>query len=132
MMAFFCRSRRGSGLGKRGAAEARRQEKMADPEGNQETVNSSAARTDETPQGAAGRWALLTPKMCLYILQLYLEINYYLGIPGIMEERRQLHLKVLISIRLAVFFRFIDLVFNYLYSFVFLYNFFSQIQICTN
>ncbi|OWK12731.1 hypothetical protein Celaphus_00014967, partial [Cervus elaphus hippelaphus] len=46
-------SRRGSGLGKRGAAEARRQEKMADPEGNQETVNSSAARTDETPQGAA-------------------------------------------------------------------------------
>ncbi|XP_032493743.1 E3 ubiquitin-protein ligase TRIP12 isoform X22 [Phocoena sinus] len=47
-------SRRGSGLGKRGAAEARRQEKMADPEGNQETVNSSAARTDETPQGAAG------------------------------------------------------------------------------
>ncbi|ELK32574.1 Putative E3 ubiquitin-protein ligase TRIP12 [Myotis davidii] len=46
-------SRRGSGLGKRGAAEARRQEKMADPESNQETVNSSAARTDETPQGAA-------------------------------------------------------------------------------
>lgn len=47
-------SRRGSGLGKRGAAEARRQEKMADPESNQETVNSSAARTDEAPQGAAG------------------------------------------------------------------------------
>ncbi|XP_066883222.1 E3 ubiquitin-protein ligase TRIP12 isoform X32 [Kogia breviceps] len=46
-------SRRGSGLGKRGAAEARRQEKMADPEGDQETVNSSAARTDEAPQGAA-------------------------------------------------------------------------------
>ncbi|XP_012497931.1 PREDICTED: E3 ubiquitin-protein ligase TRIP12 [Propithecus coquereli] len=46
-------SRRGSGLGKRGAAEARRQEKMADPESNQEAVNSSAARTDETPQGAA-------------------------------------------------------------------------------
>uniref|UniRef100_A0A8P0SXI8 E3 ubiquitin-protein ligase n=2 Tax=Canis lupus familiaris TaxID=9615 RepID=A0A8P0SXI8_CANLF len=46
-------SRRGSGLGKRGAAEARRQEKMADPESSQETVNSSAARTDETPQGAA-------------------------------------------------------------------------------
>ncbi|XP_012882702.1 PREDICTED: E3 ubiquitin-protein ligase TRIP12 isoform X8 [Dipodomys ordii] len=46
-------SRRGSGLGKRGAAEARRQEKMADPESNQETVNSSAARTDEAPQGAA-------------------------------------------------------------------------------
>ncbi|KAG8520881.1 E3 ubiquitin-protein ligase TRIP12, partial [Galemys pyrenaicus] len=46
-------SRRGSGLGKRGAAEARRQEKMADPENNQETVNSSAARPDEPPQGAA-------------------------------------------------------------------------------
>ncbi|XP_075386284.1 E3 ubiquitin-protein ligase TRIP12 isoform X6 [Tenrec ecaudatus] len=45
-------SRRGSGLGKRGAAEARRQEKMADPESNPETVNSSAARTDEAPQGA--------------------------------------------------------------------------------
>uniref|UniRef100_A0A8C9QIN3 Thyroid hormone receptor interactor 12 n=1 Tax=Spermophilus dauricus TaxID=99837 RepID=A0A8C9QIN3_SPEDA len=52
-------SRRGSGLGKRGAAEARRQEKMADPESNQETVNSSAARTDEAPQGAAGRLAFL-------------------------------------------------------------------------
>lgn len=61
-MTFFCCSRRGSGLGKRGAAEARRQEKMADPEGNQETVNSSAARTDEAPQGAAGRLALLSPK----------------------------------------------------------------------
>ncbi|XP_039768574.1 E3 ubiquitin-protein ligase TRIP12 isoform X15 [Ornithorhynchus anatinus] len=47
-------SRRGSGLGKRGAAEARRQEKMADPDTNQDGVNSSAARTDETPQGAAG------------------------------------------------------------------------------
>ncbi|KFV19247.1 E3 ubiquitin-protein ligase TRIP12 [Tauraco erythrolophus] len=46
-------SRRGSGLGKRGAAEARRQEKMADPDNNQDGVNSSAARTDETPQGAA-------------------------------------------------------------------------------
>ncbi|XP_028917811.1 E3 ubiquitin-protein ligase TRIP12 isoform X16 [Ornithorhynchus anatinus] len=46
-------SRRGSGLGKRGAAEARRQEKMADPDTNQDGVNSSAARTDETPQGAA-------------------------------------------------------------------------------
>ena len=112
MMAFFCRSRRGSGLGKRGAAEARRQEKMADPEGNQETVNSSAARTDETPQGAAGRLALLRPKMCLCIFQLYLEINYYLGIRGIMEKRRQLHLKVLITIKLVVFFRFIDLVFD--------------------
>ncbi|NXF90973.1 TRIPC ligase, partial [Eubucco bourcierii] len=46
-------SRRGSGLGKRGAAEARRQEKMADPDNNQDGVNSSATRTDETPQGAA-------------------------------------------------------------------------------
>ncbi|OCT81100.1 E3 ubiquitin-protein ligase TRIP12 isoform X2 [Xenopus laevis] len=45
-------SRRGSGLGKRAAAEARRQEKMADPE-NQEGANSSAARTDDTAQGAA-------------------------------------------------------------------------------
>uniref|UniRef100_A0A670JZU7 E3 ubiquitin-protein ligase n=1 Tax=Podarcis muralis TaxID=64176 RepID=A0A670JZU7_PODMU len=47
-------SRRGSGLGKRGAAEARRQEKMADPDNNQDGVNSSAARADEAPQGAAG------------------------------------------------------------------------------
>ncbi|NWV33824.1 TRIPC ligase, partial [Grantiella picta] len=46
-------SRRGSGLGKRGAAEARRQEKMSDPDNNQDGVNSSAARTDEPPQGAA-------------------------------------------------------------------------------
>ncbi|NXF33896.1 TRIPC ligase, partial [Nyctibius bracteatus] len=46
-------SRRGSGLGKRGAAEARRQEKMADPDNNQDGVNSSAVRTDEAPQGAA-------------------------------------------------------------------------------
>ncbi|NWS83233.1 TRIPC ligase, partial [Toxostoma redivivum] len=46
-------SRRGSGLGKRGAAEARRQEKMADPDNNQDGVNSSAARTDDPPQGAA-------------------------------------------------------------------------------
>lgn len=95
MMAFFCCSRRGSGLGKRGAAEARRQEKMADPEGNQETVNSSAARTDETPQGAAGRLALLKPKKHLCIFQIYLEITYFLGTPNIMEERRQIHLKML-------------------------------------
>ncbi|XP_043926988.1 E3 ubiquitin-protein ligase TRIP12 isoform X2 [Protopterus annectens] len=46
-------SRRGSGLGKRGAAEARRQEKMADPDNNQDGGNSSAARTDESSQGAA-------------------------------------------------------------------------------
>lgn len=55
VMTFFCCSRRGSGLGKRGAAEARRQEKMADPESNPEAVNPSAARPDEAPQGAAGR-----------------------------------------------------------------------------
>ncbi|XP_015216685.1 E3 ubiquitin-protein ligase TRIP12 isoform X6 [Lepisosteus oculatus] len=46
-------SRRGSGLGKRGAAEARRQEKMADSDNNQDGANPSAARTDEAPQGAA-------------------------------------------------------------------------------
>ncbi|XP_040204751.1 E3 ubiquitin-protein ligase TRIP12 isoform X3 [Rana temporaria] len=45
-------SRRGSGPTKRAAAEARRQEKMADPD-NQEGANSSAARTDDTTQGAA-------------------------------------------------------------------------------
>ncbi|NP_001335263.1 E3 ubiquitin-protein ligase TRIP12 isoform n [Homo sapiens] len=63
-------SRRGSGLGKRGAAEARRQEKMADPESNQEAVNSSAARTDEAPQGAAGRLVLLSFKMRFCLLQI--------------------------------------------------------------
>lgn len=89
MMAFFCCSRRGSGLGKRGAAEARRQEKMADPESNQETVNSSAARTDEIPQGAAGRLALLIPKMHLCLLQVYLEINYFLGVPNRRKEKGQ-------------------------------------------
>ncbi|TRY93876.1 hypothetical protein DNTS_023784 [Danionella cerebrum] len=46
-------SRRGSGLGKRGAAEARRQDKMADSDNNQDGANSSAARTEETPQGAS-------------------------------------------------------------------------------
>ncbi|XP_069069527.1 E3 ubiquitin-protein ligase TRIP12 isoform X5 [Pleurodeles waltl] len=46
-------SRRGSGLGKRGAAEARRQDKMADPDNHQDGANSSAARTEDTPQGAA-------------------------------------------------------------------------------
>lgn len=89
VMAFFSCSRRGSGLGKRGAAEARRQEKMADPESNQETVNSSAARTDETPQGAAGRLVLLSPTKHICILQIYLERNYFLSIPNIMEERGQ-------------------------------------------
>lgn len=86
MMAFFCCSRRGSGLGKRGAAEARRQEKMADAESNQETVNSSAARTDETPQGAAGSLAFLSPKTHSCILQVYLEINYFLGMPNVIKE----------------------------------------------
>ncbi|KAM8854091.1 E3 ubiquitin-protein ligase TRIP12 isoform 2-T6 [Synchiropus picturatus] len=46
-------SRRGSGLGKRGAADARRQDKMADSDNNQEGANSSAARTDEASQGAS-------------------------------------------------------------------------------
>lgn len=69
VMTFFCCSRRGSGLGKRGAAEARRQEKMADPESNQETVNSSAARTDEAPQGAAGRRALLSSETFFFCLK---------------------------------------------------------------
>ncbi|XP_016096854.1 E3 ubiquitin-protein ligase TRIP12 [Sinocyclocheilus grahami] len=46
-------SRRGSGLGKRGAAESRRQDKMADSDNNQDGANSSAARTEETPQGAS-------------------------------------------------------------------------------
>lgn len=47
-------SRRGSGPGKRGAADARRQEKMADSDNNQDGANSSAARTDEASQGASG------------------------------------------------------------------------------
>uniref|UniRef100_A0A669E4M1 E3 ubiquitin-protein ligase n=1 Tax=Oreochromis niloticus TaxID=8128 RepID=A0A669E4M1_ORENI len=47
-------SRRGSGLGKRGAADARRQEKMADSDNNQDGANSSAARTDDASQGASG------------------------------------------------------------------------------
>ncbi|KAF6720878.1 E3 ubiquitin-protein ligase TRIP12 [Oryzias melastigma] len=46
-------SRRGSGLGKRGAADSRRQEKMADSDNNQDGANSSAARTDEASQGAS-------------------------------------------------------------------------------
>uniref|UniRef100_A0AAY5KIB2 E3 ubiquitin-protein ligase n=1 Tax=Esox lucius TaxID=8010 RepID=A0AAY5KIB2_ESOLU len=46
-------SRRGSGLGKRGAAESRRQEKMADSDNNQDGANSSTARPDEAPQGAS-------------------------------------------------------------------------------
>ncbi|XP_043558737.1 E3 ubiquitin-protein ligase TRIP12 isoform X1 [Chiloscyllium plagiosum] len=45
-------SRRGSGLGKRGASEARRQEKMADPDNNQDGANSSS-RTEDVPQGAS-------------------------------------------------------------------------------
>ncbi|XP_048836365.1 E3 ubiquitin-protein ligase TRIP12 isoform X4 [Brienomyrus brachyistius] len=46
-------SRRGSGLGKRGAGDARRQEKMADADNNQDGANPSSARTDEVPQGAS-------------------------------------------------------------------------------
>ncbi|KAK2847070.1 hypothetical protein Q5P01_010069 [Channa striata] len=46
-------SRRGSGLGKRGTGDARRQEKMADSDNNQDGANSSAARTDEASQGAS-------------------------------------------------------------------------------
>ncbi|XP_030007449.1 E3 ubiquitin-protein ligase TRIP12 isoform X2 [Sphaeramia orbicularis] len=46
-------SRRGSGLGKRGAADARRQEKMADSDNNQDGANSSNARSDEASQGAS-------------------------------------------------------------------------------
>lgn len=52
---FSFSSRRGSGLGKRGAADARRQEKMADSDNNQDGANSSAARTDEASQGASGK-----------------------------------------------------------------------------
>ncbi|XP_029111262.1 E3 ubiquitin-protein ligase TRIP12 isoform X2 [Scleropages formosus] len=46
-------SRRGSGLGKRGAADARRQEKMADADNSQDGANPSSTRTDEVPQGAS-------------------------------------------------------------------------------
>ncbi|KAF7665576.1 hypothetical protein LDENG_00138410 [Lucifuga dentata] len=46
-------SRRGSGLGKRGTGDTRRQEKMADSDNNQDGANSSATRTDEAPQGAS-------------------------------------------------------------------------------
>lgn len=60
-------SRRGSGLGKRGTAEARRQEKMADSDNNQDGANSSAARTEETPQGASGKRAAV-PCLFYYIL----------------------------------------------------------------
>ncbi|KAK7883324.1 hypothetical protein WMY93_029498 [Mugilogobius chulae] len=43
----------GLGPGKRGAADARRQEKMADSDNNQDGANSSNARTDEASQGAS-------------------------------------------------------------------------------
>lgn len=59
-------SRRGSGLGKRGAADARRQEKMADSDNNQDGANSSAARTDEASQGASGWGAGLRPRHFLF------------------------------------------------------------------
>lgn len=55
LLFLFATSRRGSGLGKRGAADARRQEKMADSDNNQDGANSSAARTDDASQGASGR-----------------------------------------------------------------------------
>lgn len=109
MMAFFCCSRRGSGLGKRGTAEARRQEKMADPESNQETVNSSAARTDETPQGAAGRLAFLNPEMHLSILLVYLEVNYFLGMPNTVQERGQKYITIKCTF-CSLLFHFIGLV----------------------
>lgn len=64
---FF--SRRGSGLGKRGAADARRQEKMADSDNNQDGANSSSARTDEASQGASGNF---------FILQLIYKYDFYL------------------------------------------------------
>lgn len=103
VMGSFSCSRRGSGLGKRGAAEARRQEKMADPESSQETVNSSAARTDETPQGAAGRLACLSPKMHLCILLICLEKNYLVGIPDIRQERGQRYTRCYHQINLFSF-----------------------------
>lgn len=53
---FSFLSRRGSGLGKRGVGDARRQEKMADSDNNQDGANSSAARTDEASQGASGTY----------------------------------------------------------------------------
>ncbi|KAI1882670.1 hypothetical protein AGOR_G00237280 [Albula goreensis] len=43
-------SRRGSGLGKRGAGDARSQEKMADSDNNLDGAHSSTARTDEAAQ----------------------------------------------------------------------------------
>lgn len=55
----MCLSRRGSGLGKRGAADSRRQEKMADSDNNQDGANSSAARTDEASQGASGTFTFI-------------------------------------------------------------------------
>lgn len=62
---YLYRSRRGSGLGKRGAADARRQEKMADSDNNQDGANSSAARTDEASQGASGTYRATTVYSCL-------------------------------------------------------------------
>lgn len=66
---FLFVSRRGSGLGKRGAADARRQEKMADSDNNQDGANSSSARTDEASQGASGNFL---------ILQFNYKCNFYL------------------------------------------------------
>ena len=110
LMGLFCCSRRGSGLGKRGAAEARRQEKMADPESSQETVNSSAARTDETPQGAAGSLALWSLKMHLCILPIWFKINYLVGMANRMQERGQRYTQCYHQM-------------NFLFFFVLLYRF---------
>lgn len=74
-MFFQIFSRRGSGLGKRGAAEARRQEKMADPDNNQDGVNSSAARTDEAPQGAAGK-----KRYQLQCFSIHVDTNFLQGL----------------------------------------------------
>lgn len=65
-------SRRGSGLGKRGAADARRQEKMADSDNNQDGANSSAARTDEASQGASGTYHVTTIDSYLTVEKLSL------------------------------------------------------------
>lgn len=71
ILLFTC-SRRGSGLGKRGAADARRQEKMADSDNNQDGANSSAARTDEASQGASGT-SLLIYSHCIEKPNFYIE-----------------------------------------------------------
>ncbi len=61
-----------SNLGKRGAADARRQEKMADSDNNQDGANSSAARTDEASQGASGGYQTTSFYSCFTIEHLSL------------------------------------------------------------